>query len=156
MFEVKDGPRTLQFEGELLGESTSWRPGQFRWIEFKLYRTIKGSYVLSRVGVSLIFHTGACPLVKRYDLKERDVDDLTDSATPCPECHPTDFAPVVFPEKYRYWAQVSEDAESVLEALYKYDDNNTRYLTKVAERLLDEAAEKDADIDLAYRFEIIP
>lgn len=156
MFEVKDGPRTLQFEGELLGESTSHRPGQFRWIEFKLYKTAKGSYVLSRVGVSLIYHTGACPLVKRYGLQEVDSDDLGLDATPCPECHPTDFAPVVFPEKYRYWAQVSEDAETVLEALYKYDEYGTRYLTKVAERLLDQAAKKDAEVDVAYRFEIIP
>ena len=56
MFEVKDGSRTLQFKGRLLAESSSWRRGSTRWIEFALYRTENGSYVLSRIGVSLIFH----------------------------------------------------------------------------------------------------
>ena len=70
MHEVKDGSRTLQFSGKLLAESSSWRQGSYRWIEFKLYKTDNGSYILSRVGVSLIFHGAACPLVKRYGLNE--------------------------------------------------------------------------------------
>ena len=61
MFEVKDGARTLQFSGKLLGESSSYRPNSNRWIEFRLYRTQSGSYVLSRIGVSLIYHGAACP-----------------------------------------------------------------------------------------------
>lgn len=155
MYEVKDGRRTLQFEGSLLGESTSWRTGSFRWIEFKLYRTLGGQYILYRVGVSLVFHVAACPLVKKYGLQEENPDVLSESATPCPECHPTFSAPVVFPEKYRHWAAITEDAEAVMDALYKYDDNGSRYLTKVAERLLDQASEVDAQVDLAYRFETI-
>ena len=154
MYEVKDGPRTLKFEGTLLGESTSWRHGSIRWIEFKLYRTVGGAYVLSRVGVSLVYHTSSCPLVDRYGLQEADVDNLSDNAIPCPECLPTLYAPVVFPEKYRTWAMVSEDAEAVLDALYKYDDNY-RYLTKVAERLLEQASERDSALDQAYRIEVI-
>lgn len=155
MLQVKDGNRTLQFEGTLLGESSSRRPGSFRWIEFKLYRTQGGAYVLSRVGVSLIYHTGACPLVRRYGLQEVETEELRNNAMPCDECSPTLDAPVAFPEKYRFWAAVTEDAEAVLDSLYKYDDNNSRYLTKVAERLLEQAAAEDADIDLAYRFETI-
>jgi len=155
MYHVKDGPRTLQFEGRLLGESSSWRFGSLRWIEFKLYKTQKGQYVLSRVGVSLVYHGAACPLVKRYNLQEEDSDMLSEAATPCPECRPTVYAPVVFPEKHRYWAAVTDDANAVLDALYKEDENGSRYLTKVAERLLDEASKDDADLDLAYRIEII-
>jgi hypothetical protein len=156
MLEVKDGSRTLQFSGKKLGESTSWRPGSNRWIEFKLYKTDNGSYILSRIGVSLVFHTASCPLVKRYGLQEIAVDDLNRDATPCPECQPTLEAPVVFPEKYRYWAQVSEDADAVLEALYKYDDGGARYLTKVAQRVLEEASVNDANIDMIYHIELIP
>ncbi len=70
MFEVKDSARTLQFNGRLLSESSSWRRGSTRWIEFELYKTENGSYILSRVGVSVIFHGAACPLVKRYGLSE--------------------------------------------------------------------------------------
>ena len=56
MFEVKDSARTLQFSGKLLSESSSWRRDSTRWIEFALYKTDNGSYVLSRIGVSIIYH----------------------------------------------------------------------------------------------------
>jgi hypothetical protein len=44
----------------------------------------------------------------------------------------------------------------VLEALYKYDQGGARYLTKVAERLLEDAASKDKGIEKMYRIELIP
>ena len=156
MYEVKDGSRTLQFSGRLLAESSSWRRGGTRWIEFKLYKTENGSYILSRVGVSLVFHGAACPLVKRYNLIESSTSKLLDDATPCEECQPSFDLPVVFPEKYRYWAQVSEDPDAVLEALYKYDQGGARYLTNVAQRLLEDASEKDERIESVYRVELIP
>ena len=154
-FQVKDGPRTLQFNGKLLGESSSWRRGSTRWIEFALYKTENGSYVLSRIGVSLVFHGAACSLVKRYGLSESASEKLNEDAIPCVECNPSYDLPLVFPEKNRTWAQVSEDPEAVLEALYKYDTGGARYLTHVAQRLLEAASEKDTKIDEVYRIETI-
>ena len=156
MFEVRDGSRTLQFDGELLGSSTSWRRGSERWIEFELYKTKNGSYILSRVGVSRVFHGAACPLVKRYSLIEAPSADLKDDAIPCEECSPSDELPVVFPERDRTWAQVSEEPDAVLDALYKYDQGGTRYLTNVAHRLLEQASDKDTRIESVYRIETIP
>ena len=156
MFEVKDSARTLQFNGRLLSESSSWRSGSTRWIEFELYKTENGSYILSRIGVSIIFHGAACPLVKRYALTEVTADELTEDALSCEECNASRSAVMVFPEKYRYWAQVSEDPNAVLEALYKYDQGGARYLTKVAERLLQDAAEHDKGIESIYKVELIP
>lgn len=156
MFEVKDGARTLQFNGVLLGKSTSWRLGSTRWIEFELYKTESGSYILSRIGVSVIFHGAACPLVRRYSLQEDVADSLSNRAIPCDDCNPTLEANLVFPEKYRYWAQVSEEPTAVLDALYKYDDGGARYLTNVAQRLLEESAKTDISIAEAYKYEIIP
>lgn len=156
MFEVKDGSRTLQFNGRLLSESSSWRRGSTRWIEFFLYRTENGSYILSRVGVSIVYHGAACPLVKRYGLVEEASEVLREDSLSCEICGPTRNLPVVFPEKYRYWAQVSEDAKPVLDALYKYDQGGARYLTNVAQRLLEKAAENDESIDAIYRVEMIP
>jgi hypothetical protein len=156
MHEVKDGSRTLQFNGRLLGESTSWRRGSTRWIEFKLFKTENGSYILSRVGVSLIFHGAACPLVKRYYLKEDSTDVLKEDSLPCEECNPSRDLPVIFPETDRNWAQVSEDPTAVLDALYKYDQGGARYLTNVAQRLLERAAPNDEKIDSIYRVEMIP
>jgi len=154
MYEVKDGPRTLQFEGELLGESSSHHAGSYRWIEFKLYRTVGGTYILSRVGRSLVFHAPSCPLANKYSLHEVAVDELRDNATPCPECSPTFEVPVVFPETDRNWALVAEEPRAVLDALYKWD-GRTRYLTKVAERLLTEACDNDSGLDMCWRVEVI-
>ena len=156
MFEVKDGARTLQFNGTLLGKSSSERRGSTRWIEFKLYRTESGSYILSRIGVSLVFHGAACSLVKKYDLTEVSFDELLDDAIPCEECEPSEEVELVFPEKYRYWALVSDEPEDIIDALYKYDDNGLSYLTNVAQRLLEFAAKADPDIADAYHYEIIP
>lgn len=156
MFEVKDGARTLQFAGILLGKSSSRRKDSTRWIEFELYKTESGSYVLSRIGVSLVFHGAACPLVRRYNLQEKPADYLEVSAVPCEDCNPDDSLDLIFPEKYRYWAQISDKPDAVLDALYKYDDNGARYLTGVAQRLMQEAAKLDSKIADIYNYEIIP
>jgi len=156
MYEVKDGSRTLQFEGTNLAKSTSRKRGSTRWIEFSLYKTENGSYILSRVGVSLVYHSGACSLVGRYELTDTPVGELKEEAVPCELCRPTYEAPYVFPEKDRHWAQVSDNPEAVLESIYKYDENGSRYLTWVARNLLERASEKDSGIDSVYRVEIIP
>lgn len=156
MYEVKDGSRTLQFNGRLLGESTSWRRGSTRWIEFKLFKTENGSYVLSRVGVSIVFHTSTCSLVDLYGLRESFPDKLSDKHIPCEECTPSYTLPVIFPETDRNWAQVSEEPEAVIDALYRYDASGARYLTNVAQRLLEKASVNDEKIDSIYRIEMIP
>lgn len=157
MFEVRDGSRTLQFSGTLLGESSSYRGGAMRWIEFKLYKTENGSYILSRIGVSIVFHASTCSLVKRYGLTEAEPSALKKDAIACEECLPDKKMPIVFPEQDRTWAQVSEDPGPVLDALYKYDpDNGSRYLTNVAQRLLEQASDEDVQVDRVYRVEQIP
>lgn len=156
MYEVKDGARTLRFSGELLGQSSSRRADSGRWIEFHLYRTDKGSYILSRVGVSNIYHSSVCSLVSRYGLHEKSIDDLNVEAVPCSECCPNIIEPLIFPEEYRYWTLISEEPEAILNALYKPDDSGARYLTNVARRVLEQAAEVDPEIDQAYRIEIVP
>jgi hypothetical protein len=155
-YEVKDGQRTLQFDGELLGASSSWRPGSMRWIEFALYKTQNGSYILSRLGASVIYHAPSCTLVTRYNLDDDATANLRTDAVACEDCQPTRQLPFVCPEKNRTWAQVTDDAELILDYLYKHDSNNTRYLTKVAERVLIQAAKNDPEIDQVYRVEIIP
>lgn len=156
MYSVRDGDRTLQFSGTHLAKSSSERKGAYRWIEFELYRTESGSYILSRVGVSLIYHGAACSLVSRYGLKESPIFRLDAKAMPCEECEPDNSLDLVFPEKYRYWAQVSEKPEAVLEALYKDGDNGVRYLTGVAQRLLRDASRVDSEIAGVYNVEIVP
>jgi hypothetical protein len=156
MHEVRDGSRTLQFNGTLVAESSSERYNSLRWIEFKLYKTENGSYVLSRVGVSLMFHGAACHLVKKYNLQEGPAVELHEEAVACEECNPDESAVLVFPEKNRTWAQVSDKPDAVLKALYKYDQNGAKYLTGVAQRLLESASKVDIEINSVYNFEVIP
>jgi hypothetical protein len=156
MIAVKDGNRTLYVDGELLADSTSYRRGSTRWIEFKLYKTVSGQYVLSRVGVSIVYHGAACDLVTNYNLQETSHENLELNSIPCERCCPDDSITLIFTEKHRYWAQVSDEPAAVLDALYKYDDGGARYLTNVAQRLLEEASKHDEKISEIYKFEIIP
>lgn len=157
MIQVKDGPRILQFEGRLIGDSTSWRPGSFRWVEFRLYRTQEeGRYVLARVGLSLLYHLPECDVVERNNLKEVPRSELTRDSRACPECLPDSInLPIVCPERPRNWAQVCDTPEAVIEALTKYDDAGNRYLTFVAQRLLDNASDHDDELGNVYRIETI-
>jgi len=155
MYEVRDGARTLRFEGQLLANSTSRRNDSTRWIEFALYKTDSGTYILSRIGASVVFHNSVCTLVSKYGLHEIESEKLNRSAVPCEICRPTRREPLIYPEQYRFWTMTTRDPTAVLDALYKYDDNGSKYLTKVAERLLDNASDEDAAIDSAYRIEFI-
>lgn len=157
MYSVRDGDRVLQFNGSLLAKSTSERRDAFRWIEFELYKTESGSYILSRVGVSLIFHGAACPMVKKYKLAETPSADLSHKAVPCADCSPDFSLDLIFPEKYRHWAMVTTDPSAILDSLYKYDEETDNfYLTSVAQRLLSQAAKVDSGISDVYTVEIIP
>ena len=156
MYEVKDNKRTIKFDGVLLAFSTSFRPGVKRWIEFGLYRTVGGSFVLSRVGETHLYHDVECAVAERNGLVKIPRVSLRDGSVGCEVCRPdlTDTE-MVAPELPRYWAQVSESAEAVVDSLYKYDEAGARYLTGVAERLLEEASTVDPAIESAYRVETI-
>ena len=68
MHEVRDNKRTIKFDGHLLAFSTSYRPGVKRWIEFGLFRTNGGSYVISRVGETHLYHAPDCAVAQRNGL----------------------------------------------------------------------------------------
>lgn len=156
MIKVQDSGRTLQFEGTMLGESSSRRSGASRWVEFTLYRTAAGSYVLSRVGQTLLYHDPSCPVVERNNLDTVPSSVVNDTQVPCPECRPrlSSTAEVAL-EAPRHWALVSDSAEGVLDALYRYDETGARYLTMVAQRLMAQASGKDPAIAAAYQTETI-
>jgi len=156
MYEVRDNKRTLKIDGQLLAFSTSYRPGVKRWIEFGLYRSNSGSYVLSRVGETHLYHDPSCAVAERNGLVPVPRPALREGSVPCDICHPErTMSEMVAPEMPRYWAQRSDTAEAVVDSLYKFDEAGARYLTTVAERLLEEASEVDPAIEAAYRVETI-
>lgn len=154
MYTVQDGVRELQFEGELVASSSSKGRNKFRWVQFELYKTAKGRYVLSRIGVSMYFHHAGCQVVKRNGILSVPSDAVSVNLVPCTDCRPVrGVDEELYPESPRYWAQVFDSAEGVISSLKKYDDNGTEYLTDVARRLLTGAAEKDDNIYDAFYVE---
>lgn len=158
MFTVYDGRRALKFEGTELSSSSSKNTGQYkkdRWIEFTLYKTKKGHYVLSRVGASNIFHHASCPTVRRNGLDPLPSETLPDTMVPCKNCMPSKSDELIFPEMPRRWAQVSDTADGVIKSLKQYDEGGTEYLTDVAKVLLETASAKDEEIFSAFYTEWI-
>lgn len=156
-YEVVNGKRHIRFDGQLLATSTSWEPGADRWVEFALYRTLSGNYVLSRIGRSVLYHLPECEVSQRNHLDDSLRSDLPDEAIPCDRCRPhlvTNF-PAVCLERQRFWGQVCDSADAVVASLERLDASGARYMTNVSQRLVEAASELDHDIDQAYRVEVI-
>lgn len=146
-YSIRDRVRTYKVYGTILAESSSQEYDKARWVEFKLFKTQKNQYVLSRIGVSVLYHAGHCRIVSRNKLSAVDGNILESFYIPCSKCQPTIFdEDGVYPETNRYFALVSETARGILAALMQKDDNGIMYLTDVAQDLLQEAAEKDQEI----------
>lgn len=156
MYSVKDGIRTLNFDGEKLAFSSSSSPGKPRWIEFTLFKTVGGDYVLARVGATMVYHAGYCEIVRRNRLDPLPSDVVSHNLIPCEKCKPSrDRDTDLFPEYPRYWATVVQEPEGVVACMRKVDETGTEYLTAVSHRLLVEAAKNDEGIHKAYYTEWI-
>lgn len=157
MFQVKDGDRVLQFDGELLAHSSSQRIDSERWVEFDLYCTQKGNYVVSRVAYSVVFHVTGCTVLRPGRHLAAQAATLTALSRPCGLCKPkmsVDQAhEMIYPERAIYWAHVCDNAAGVLAALSKDDSDGGRYFTHVARELIRIAALKDLDLGAAYYVE---
>lgn len=158
MFTIQNGKRVLRFQGEKLAHSSSKTKNSTRWVEFTIYRTDSGKYVVERVGVSIVFHNVHCAVLRRNSGPSDPLptETISDNMVPCPECNPDrDAEQYLVPENIRHRAQVCATAESVISSLKQSDSNNTEYLTNVALRLLEQAAEVDPLIADAYYVEEI-
>lgn len=159
MVTVRDGSRILKFSGRKISRSSSFDEGKHRWIEFDLFVTDSGTYVLARIGASRLVHLVRCSTVERNRIKEVPVGDVEmENGVICSECRSTpgsNLSTVVYPEVPRYWASVTDSAESVVESLYKVDYNGSKYMTDVARRLLETAVDYDQGIADAYLTEYI-
>lgn len=150
-YVVQNGQRKIEFDGEKLSSSSSYTKDSVRWVEFNLYLTVGGSYVLERVGHSLIYHDIGCSVVERSGLKFRPEDQVGPEHVACVECEPDIHDPndIIVIEKPRYFGLWSETPNAVLESLY----GSRNYMTKVAERLIEDATKYDQRLERAYRVE---
>lgn len=150
-YTVKNGAQTLLFDGEELSHSTSFYPKKTRWIEFTIYRTSGGQYVVSRIGKSLIYHHAVCPTVRRNHIAPLPAQTLLDYMVPCDTCSPDiDHDELVYPETPRESAASCSNADGVVKWMKQKDENGINYLTNVAKDALEDAARVDAQIRQAY------
>lgn len=155
-YTIKNGVITYEFQGIVLARSSSRVAHRPRWVEFELFITPKNQYIISRIGMSVFYHKASCETTSRNNLSAVDGAELAGFYQPCSECRPTRIEPDgVFPELPRYWAQICEDAEGVVEALMKQDKFNNWYLTHVASRLLEDASKYDEKIHKAFTVQTI-
>lgn len=155
MFAVQDGTRTLKFEGVSLAQASSFSPDKLRWVEFELFKTARGLYVLSRIGKSVVYHHATCPIVRRNNIDPVPADVVSLNMEPCDRCRPTREDELLYPESSRKWAQVSDSSAGVVESLKQVDRFGTEYLTEVAKELLIKASRVDEKISSAYYVEFI-
>lgn len=160
MHIVRDGTSNLKFDGDKLAESSSRSHGRTRWVEFQLYRTVGKQYVLARTGVSLYYHLAGCPVIARNKIKPVDASEVSAELVPCETCSRAagqfgSDTGELYPETPRYWAQVIESGQGVVESLHKYDESGSRYLTNVARDLLTSAARIDSGIEDAFYNQVI-
>lgn len=118
-YEVRDGDRKLQFEGILLGRSSSRRGDAPRWTDISLYKTLGGSYVLEKIGRSIVTHMPECSpktaglprFQSLYPLRDPDDFEYCDCV---PEEY--EFHRLVV-EADRCWATISEEPADIIEAM---------------------------------------
>lgn len=156
---VMDGGREIRFTGSLIAFASSERPFAPRFTEFRLYRTSKAMYVVSRVGVSRVFHDSECPQAHSHRLPYGN--DLTTippiiQMSPCTICKPsrtTDPRGLRF-ERERPWAGVADNAKGVVQLLTQNATHGSvssgRSISQLGSRLLTDASRIDPDIRSAY------
>ena len=153
-YQVKHGPRVFDFDGERIASSTSKTSESIRWVDFNLYVTAAGSYVLERIGQSDVFHKLGCEVAERNSLKFTPGDELEERHVACKECDPDEYNDVLVLEKPRYFGVWSEKPEDIIDALHRKKEG-VKYMTLVTERLIEEASEYDKRLEKAFRIEYI-
>lgn len=75
-YSVRDGDRTITFNGELLAAVSSRTEEKDRWIELRLFLTEGGTYVLYGVGCTRVPGEVERPWVQLADEPEGIIDRL--------------------------------------------------------------------------------
>ncbi len=159
---VMDGGRSIRFTGAQIAFASSERPRAPRFTEFRLYRTSKDMYVVSRTGCSRVFHSSTCRQAESHRLPYGNDLQVIPEVTrmyPCGICNPSrmeDARGIRF-ERERPWAGVADNAPGVVAMLTQVESKKTgltsgssSQIPNLSARLLTVASEIDTDIRAAY------
>ena len=157
-YMVRDGARSITFEGAQLAEVSSERSTSPRWTDMALYKTESGKYVLTKIGRTRVLHETGCPgIIGKLNLY---MDEYPNTV---PEEGNFDFHTCVgetyyideiLVEQTRYWAYIADNARAVIDILHR-NEGGVRSLPRLSITLLEEAALHDSEISKAYSVEHI-
>lgn len=149
-YYVKGKGEALWVKGEILSHVSS-RVREPRWVEFTLFKSVTDQYVVERVGKSIVFHNEDCYLVNKNHLSSVPYSEVPANYVPCNKCRPSRIdLEGLYPERDRPYLITCETPRGVIRFLEQVDDDDLRYLTNIARKLLSEAAEKDSGIYEAF------
>lgn len=127
------GENEYKFRGVRLAHATTESQDNHRWLEIDIYRTQAGTYVVEKIGMSVVYHAEGARCGSRafnYVFKEDDRAELV----PCPRCKPSARpGDIVRMEDEKHETFVSNTAEEMVVTL----------LPHVSLRALREAAQND-------------
>jgi hypothetical protein len=151
-FHVRNQLEVIEFEGKQISGATTERPEDPRWTEINIYKTAGGSYVIQRIGRSVVYHVHGSEC--NYGIATR-VDKLPEDAEPCNVCNPglpEDLDPedIVDFEIDIHSAEVCNAAELPHRLTHKKINRDTgkeeRFMSSVSRRALQGALDADADL----------
>lgn len=156
--KVRDRERVLTFAGIVLAESSSRKHGAYRWTELRLYRTVSDTYVLEKIGRSIVTHVPSCSAIRgampRFQAKYPGEDP--EFGFEYHDCVPDeyDFTELLV-EADLCWGLHTADPAEVIDALYlrlKALKNHT--IPQHAKTLLDAASLVDAKFNELWTVQV--
>lgn len=160
LYQLNDGSRHVIFKGIQIAYLSSERPGVSRWTDMAMFKTVGGSYIVNRIGVSAIAHHIDCHHITNKHLPsvfETHEDEIAiEDRDPCPVCKPNipellEHDPAALKiEKDRHWAAVASSAGAIIESL-QTTKAGVKSLSSLATGLIEMAAIYDPDINAALR-----
>lgn len=151
-FHVRNQLEVIEFEGKMISGATTERPDDPRWTEINIYKTVGGSYVIERIGRSVVYHVHGSEC--NYGIATR-VENLPDDAEPCKFCNPGAqedlFAEdLVDFEIDIHSAEVCSAAELPQRLTHKKVNRDTgkeeRFMSSVSRRALQGALDADQEL----------
>lgn len=152
--QVRDGARLITFEGMQLGHVSSRRSGVPRWTEMTVWITDGGSYVLEKVGRSVVCHMPGCTDVRSGLPRFQEAhpgDDPDNGYEFHEDCVPMeyDFTRLLV-EEDRYWARVTKDPQEIYDALERRK-GGVRTLPRICSNLLEQVTDHHPDFGDFWR-----
>ena len=142
-----DHGRILEFDAAVLASGTSRRPGVPRWSELVIYRVSDGSYLISKVGRSLVAHQEGCSGVTWRTPRWLDAtpEEQAVSRVPCLRCRPRvgpgGIDPTLFVEPDWTAVLLPQDPDAIIEILL--ERRPLREVPALIRDMLDQLAECD-------------